>query len=666
MINIGGYVMNIIKGFLDVGEFAAAGLFETPERSLFYRKALGIRRYFENYPLQKYEGRPLYPSGAIEKPYAIGWDFMSGFAVHASNRDKVDPELIEAYKKDFARYKSFVPFEHTVTGNMSAHSIPYYERIAHEGFESYLPRIEKIADPEIREGLQQIMEGVRCWLDRILTYLRSVNADARLISAIEQVPMKPARDIYEAVVCWNIVMYLDGCDNLGCVADGLMPWYKGENIVPLLQNLFDNLDVNEGYSMALHTNYDPLTLQCLEAVKGKRRPMIQLFVDENTPDEIWKKAFESLRTGNGQPAFYNPKGMLGGLAERIPELSEDDLRKFCGSGCTESQIAGLSNVGTVDSGMNLLYILEKSMYKHLPTACDFEDFYGKFMKDVLTDVDIVTDAISRSQLVRAEYNPLPMRTLLVDDCIDNGLDYYNGGARFAWSLISFAGMINVIDSLIVIKDVLFKDKKYTANEFLELLGNNDEEFLNACRHHGVSYGIDHPEANEMANRVSTDIYSMLDGRKPHFGSAFLPCSIMFRSAAIKGKEVGATPDGRTNGAPLADSLGAIFGKDTKGPTALLKSVTSLDLKRALGTPVLNFCIDPDIKDENFKALILGYMQLGGMQMQVTCADAKTLKEAYENPDMHRNLVVRVGGYSDYFWKLSDELKRVIISRTIHK
>ena len=658
--------MDIQKRFLEAGEFAAAGLFEEPARSLFYRKALGIRRYFENYPLQPYAGKPLYPSGPIDRSTAIIWEFMSGFSVYAPNAHKLDPELLAIYQKDFGQYHSFVPFEHTVTGNMAAHSIPHYERIAQEGLASYIPRIERIEDADMREGLLHIIEGIRCWLDRILAYLRSVNADETLIHALEQVPMYPARNIYEAVVCWNTVMYLDGCDNLGCVADGLMQWYQGEDIVALLENLFDNLDVNEGYSMALHTNYDPLTLQCLEAVKGKRRPMIQLFVDESTPEEVWTKAFESLRTGNGQPAFYNPKGMLGGLARKIPELTEADLRKFCGSGCTESQIAGLSNVGTVDSGMNLLFILEKSVYRHLPEVSCFEEFYQRFLEDVRTDVEIVLDAISRSQLARAEFSPLPMRTLLVDDCIDKGLDYYNGGARFAWSLISFAGMVNVIDSLLVIRDVLFRDRKYSVQEFLDLLRGSDEAFLRCCRHHKICYGKDIPEANTMANRVSTDIYSMLDGKKPHFGSAFFPCSIMFRSAAIKGKEVGATPDGRTAGAPLADSLGAIFGKDTNGPTALLKSVTALDLKRALGTPVLNFCIDPAIDDRNLKALILGYMQLGGMQMQITCANAKTLQEAYDNPDLHRNLVVRVGGYSDYFWKLSDELKRMILSRTIHK
>lgn len=658
--------MDIVKAFLDAKEFAAAGLFEEPDRSLFYRKSLGIRRYFEHYPLQPYEGKPLYPSGPIDRSNTIIWDFMGGFSVYAPNEAKLDSELVDAYRKDFGRYHSFVPFEHTVTGNMAAHSIPHYERILQEGLASYLPRIEKVEDREMREGLGHILAGIECWLERCRAYLRSVNADKKLIGALEQVPMQPARDIYEAVVCWNVVMYLDGCDNLGCVADGLMPWYQGENIVPLLENLFDNLDVNEGYSLALHTPYNPLVAQCLEAVKGKRRPMIQLFVDENTPDEIWQKAFESLRTGNGQPAFYNPEGMLGGLAKKIPELTEADLRKFCGSGCTESQIAGLSNVGTVDSGMNLLYILEKSIYRHLPAAVSFEDFYGKFMEDVHTDVEIVMDAISRSQLARAEFCPLPMRTLLVDDCIDNGLDYYNGGARFAWSLISFAGMVNVIDSLLVIRDFVFAYSQYSKEEFLDLLKNSDASFLYACRHHKVSYGNDNEDSNMMAHRVSSDIYDMLEGRKPHFGSAFFPCSIMFRSAAIKGKEVGATPDGREAGAPLADSLGAIFGKDTQGPTALLRSVASLDLKRALGTPVLNFCIDPEIRDAILKALILGFMDMGGMQMQITCADAKTLQEAYDNPDLHRNLVVRVGGYSDYFWKLSDELKRMILSRTIHK
>ena len=170
--------------------------------------------------------------------------------------------------------------------------------------------------------------------------------------------------------------------------------------------------------------------------------------------------------------------------------------------------------------------------------------------------------------------------------------------------------------------------------------------------------------NEFSNKVSSDIYSMLDDKKPAIGEGFLPASIQFNTAANQGRYIDATPDGREKGAPLCDSLAAILGKDVKGPTALLNSVTSLNLERALGVPVLNFNITPDFKDEILKSLILGYMKQGGIQMQITCLSREMLEEAYRNPEDHKNLVVRVGGYSDYFYRLSDELKRMIINRTI--
>ena len=133
----------------------------------------------------------------------------------------------------------------------------------------------------MREGLIHIVEGIKNYVDRSVNYLESVNADKKLINALKKVPMKPADNIYEALVSWNFIMYLDNCDNLGCVASGLYPYFKGEDVTDILKNLFDNLDANNGYTMALGTDYNPLTLQCLEASKGKRRPMIELFVDEN-------------------------------------------------------------------------------------------------------------------------------------------------------------------------------------------------------------------------------------------------------------------------------------------------------------------------------------------------------------------------------------------------
>ena len=652
--------------FLEIGEYGAAGMYEEPNRSLFYRKSLGIRRFYENCETAIYNGEYLYPSGVVNISMNIRPHYLNSMEIDYAKVAEKNNYAAKVFADDFAKFKSSVPQEHTVAGNMYTHSMPNYERILKEGLLSYITRIEKIKDDDMREGLIHIIEGIKNFIERCVKYLESVNADEKLINALKKVPMKPADNIYEALVSWNFILYLDNCDNLGCVASGLYPYYKGEDVTDILKNLFDNLDANNGYSMALGTDYNPLTLQCLEASKGKRRPMIELFVDENTPDEIWNKALEVVRTSNGQPAFYNPNVLLGGLKDKFKNITDEDIKKFCGGGCTEAMLAGLSNVGSLDAGINLLLIMEKVIRDDLPNVNSFEMFYNKFISEVEKTVLTVTEEIKNSQKLRAEYNPLPMRTLLIDDCIDSGLDYNNGGARYKWSIINFAGMINVIDSLLVIRDFVFTYKLYTADELINKLADNDKAFLKRAREHSVSFGNDNADADSFAEKISSYIFSMLDNKKPYFGDGFLPASIQFMSQVQAGKNVGATPDGRECGAPLCDSLAAVFGKDRKGPTALLKSVCSLNLSRVLGVPVLNFNINPDFKDGILKALILGYMKMGGIQMQITCISRGQLEEAYRNPELHKNLVVRVGGYSEYFYRLSDELKRMVIERTIQK
>jgi len=612
----------IMKKLCDIGEYAAAGLYEKPEGSLFLRKAIGLRRYFENCAVPEYNGELLYPSGQITSP-----NYMNGLAVDWRKLSNAAPEAADAIQAEFCRFRSSVPEKHTVAGNMYTHSMPNYERILKEGLLSYIPRIEKINDADLREGLIHLLEGIQCYAERCVSHLESKNADSKLIAALKRVPLYPAQNIYEAIVGWNFVLYLDNCDNLGCVASGLYPYYNGEDVTELLKNLFDNLDINNGYSMALGADYNPLTLQCLEAVKGKRRPMIELFVDENTPDTIWEKAFEVIRTFNGQPAFYNPSALLGGLQKRFPKICGEDIKKFCGGGCTEAMLAGLSNVGSLDAGINLPLILETCVKTELEKADSFDVFYDRYICAVRETVTTVTKEICNSQKERAQYNPLPMRTLLIDDCIDNGLDYNNGGARYQWSIINFAGMINVIDAMLVIRDYIFEKHLCVAKELIKKLAENDKAFLARLRNHSVSFGNDNADANAFAKKISSDIFSMLDDQKPYFGEGFLPASIQFMSQVAAGARIGATPDGREAGAPLCDSLAAIFGKDSKGPTALLNSVTSLDLGRVLGVPVLNFNINPDFRNEILKALILGYMKQGGIQMQITCLSGAMLEEA---------------------------------------
>ena len=655
----------IFEDYIKIGEFAASGAFEDTSKGLFCRKALGIRRYYENCKLYKYDKKPLYPSGVLDDDMIIRPQYLYGLGIDWCKVNNENKNLIKEYQEIFCKYSSKVPDEHAVAGNMWCHSMPNYGRIIREGLDAYAERIKQIKDADFREGLLHVYEGIKCYVKRCVDYLEKVNADERIINALKKVPLGKADNIYEAVVSWNFIMYLDNCDNLGCPAKELYDFYDGEDIVPLLENLYDNLDVNNGYSMALNTEYNELTVQCLKAAKGKRRPMIELFVDENTPQEIWDTAFDVMRSCGGQPAFYNPQLLLGSLKEKL-NIADDDIKGFCGGGCTESMIAGMSNVGSLDAGINLLLIFENVMYNYLPKAKCFEDFYDRYIDEVKQVAENIMQNISLSQEERARFNPLPMRSFLIDDCIDTETEYNNGGARYKWSIINFAGLINVTDAMLTVKDYIFDDKSIDVDEFLDKLKNNDEEFLSKCRKAKLCFGIDEEYANNLVQNLSHDIFSMLDNQTPYLGGKFLPASIQFMSQVSAGKAIGATPDGRRAGEPLCDSLGAIFGKDTKGPTALLKSVTSIDLKNAIGVPVLNFNIDESWGNDVLKYLILSYMEMGGIQMQITCISEKMLREAYENPDIHRNIVVRVGGYSEYFYRLTDDLKKMILARTIQK
>ncbi|MBR2634798.1 MAG: hypothetical protein IKD31_04385 [Clostridia bacterium] len=650
--------------FSKLGEYAASGLYEEPDRSLFYRKALGIRRFYENCELAVYGGECLYPSGVIAQKMSIAPKYLSGLNFEARSLNEKAPALAKKLNEEFCVYRSTVPTEHTVAGNMYTHSIPNYERILKEGLLSYTARIEMISDTDMREGLLHVIRGIERYIARCVDYLVSVSADEKLIVALQRVPLYPARTAYEAIVAWNFVMYLDNCDNLGCLAKGLLPYYKGENLILWLENLYDNLDQNNGYSMSLDSECPELTVQCLEAARGRRRPMIELFVDENTPEAVWQAALSTVKSGGGQPAFYNADALLGGLKKRFPNIRDEDLSRFCGGGCTEAMLAGLSNVGSLDAGVNLLLILERIVDSRLCSSTCFEAFCKAYISEVEAVVETVKREISHSRKERAKYNPLPMRTLLIDDCIDKGVEYNSGGARYNWSIINFAGLINVIDSLLTIKTLVFEEKKYTAEELIAFLKNDDADFLREAIRGRFSFGKDISEVNEFAHKISERIFSMTETGELAFGEGFLSASIQFMSQAKAGKHIGATPDGRSAGAPLCDSLAAILGKDSCGPTALLNSVASLDLKRALGVPVVNFNITQNFNDDVLKALILGYMKQGGIQLQITYASKEELLDAYEHPEHHGNLIVRVGGYSEYFNRLSDEMKRMIINRSI--
>ena len=382
------------------------------------------------------------------------------------------------------------------------------------------------------------------------------------------------------------------------------------------------------------------------------------------PDDVWEAATDSMITGCGQPSFYNEVKYQSALAKKFPFIPNDDLQRFCGGGCTETMLAGISNVGSLDAGINLALIFTTYMYEKLTSANNFAEFYEGLIQRIHDVVLEVLDNVNQYREMRARYRPQPTRSLLIDDCIDEERDFNAGGARYSWSVINVAGLINVIDSLLAIKNLVFEQALYSASEFIAQLADENEVFFDSLKN-CPCYGVDDPEADSLAADFSEKVFKIFDEKKPYLGEAFLPASIQFDTYAISGKLVDATPDGRKKGAPLCDSIGAVHGKDKKGPTALLKSVAKLRQTLALGTPVLNIWLNKSYVKSSLKPLITGYFDLGGMQIQVNCLSREDMIDALAHPEKHENLIVRVGGYSEYFNRLSTEIKKTVISRTEH-
>ncbi len=657
--------MSLSLAFEKIDEPYAAGFFAYPERSLFFRFAHAQRRFWESMPLPAYNGELLYPHGPkYVGNHGVVPDYSFTFNINKNRlleKGCGEAELAALSAEEKKLFPNGAPI-HSVGGFLYTHSIPNYPRILSQGLNSYEHRIQKLREGDFRDGLLEITAGLRTYHSRCIEHLKQSGADSALIATLENVPFLPAKNLYEAVIAWNFIFYVDGCDNPGRLDAGLFPYHRGENIEELLRAFFINTDQNNSWSSALGPECNPLTLQCLKAVRGLRRPSLEMRVDADTPTEIWQAACDALVSGCGQPAFYNEELYQRELERRFPNIPKTDLLRFNGGGCTETMLEGISNVGSLDAGINLALIFSEYMNSSLSLFSDFEAFYTGLIDKIQTEVSQTLDIVNEHRKRRSKIRPQPTRTLLIDDCIDKGLDFNAGGARHYWSVINFAGLVNVIDSLLAIKFLIFDNNAYTTVGFLDALNRREPHFLQMLRS-CPCYGVDDAEADKLATRFSTDVFTSMERHTPYLGGAFLPSSIQFVTYGDAGRGVGATPDGRSAGEPLADSIGAIHGKDVKGPTAMLNSAAKLSQYLALGTPILNISLTEKWILRGLPALIQGYFSQGGMQVQVNCLSRADMLDALEHPERHENLIVRIGGYSEYFNRLSLEMKKTVIDRT---
>jgi formate C-acetyltransferase len=337
---------------------------------------------------------------------------------------------------------------------------------------------------------------------------------------------------------------------------------------------------------------------------------------------------------------------------------------------------------------NLAKILEITLYNGFdprigtqlgPATGDPATFasFDDLMKAYQTQIRYFADVKIRGNLIIeklfAHNLPAPFLSLIIDDCIDNAMDYNAGGARYNTSYIQGVGIGSVTDSLTAIRYHVFDQKTISMQGLLDALKNNFEdyaEFRHRLIYETPKYGNDNDYADEQARRVFEFFFHSVDGRPTARGGTFRINLLPTTSHVYFGSVTGALPDGRKAGVPLSEGISPVQGADHQGPTAVIKSAAKLDHLRTGGT-LLNQKFTPSFfkNDEaifKLTALVRTYFRLDGHHIQFNVVNARTLRDAQKHPENYRDLIVRVAGYSDYFNDLGEDLQNEIIHRTEHE
>lgn len=495
----------------------------------------------------------------------------------------------------------------------------------------------------------------------------------------------------------------------------------------LFQNLIAGGQNKDGEDVT-----NDLSIMCIQASMHVHlpQPSLSVRVWNGSPHEFLIKAAELTRTGIGLPAYYNDEVIIPALQNR--GLSLEDAREYNIIGCVEPQKAGKTDGWHDAAFFNMCRPLElvfsngmdKGEQVGIATGdvtemTTFEEFYDAYKKQMDYFISLLVNADNAIDVAHAERCPLPFLSCMVDDCIKRGISVQEGGAVYNFTGPQGFGIANMADSLYAVRQLVYRDKKVSMEEYKEALLWNygkgidsetaadmtasilkemgrqgraiDESAVKSVLetvmtmklsedqkarfeeiHHMIDevpkFGNDIPEVDYFARDVAYTYTRPLQNYKNPRGGQFQAGLYPVSANVPLGGQTGATPDGRYAHTPVADGVSPSAGKDVNGPTAAANSVARLDHFIVSNGTLFNQKFHPSALAgreglEKFTALIRSYFDQKGMHMQFNVVDRDTLLDAQKNPEKYKHLVVRVAGYSALFTTLSRSLQDDIIRRT---
>jgi len=452
---------------------------------------------------------------------------------------------------------------------------------------------------------------------------------------------------------------------------------------PMFQNLIVGGVDREGEDATNELSY-----MCLQATANTKlyQPSISIRVHSDTPAQLYRKAAEVSRLGLGMPAYYNDRFIIPALLSR--GLIREDARDYGIIGCVEPQVGGKTEGWHDAAFFNMAKVLELALNNGVDpltgnqlgpktgdlVACEsYDDVLAMYKKQMEYFVKLLVISDNAVDMAHASRAPLPFLSSLVDDCISRGKTLQEGGAHYNFTGPQGVGVGNVADSLTAIRKLVFDDqvvnletlKKALATDFEGVeLENLRQRLINRA----PKYGNDDPYADQIAHEGALIYCREVEKYTNPRGGKFQPGLYPVSANVPLGTVVGATPDGRKAGMPLADGVSPVSGMDHTGPTAAVKSVAQLDHVIASNGTLLNMKFHPSaLKDDRGIQNLVGvtetFFNSGGTHIQYNVVSREMLLDAQQHPDNYKGMVVRVAGYSAFFTSLDKAIQDDIISRT---
>lgn len=397
-------------------------------------------------------------------------------------------------------------------------------------------------------------------------------------------------------------------------------------------------------------------------------PSVGLCYTQGMPEKYLDKACSLILKSYSHPAIFNDYVISKGLIHY--GVPENEAHNYIHSTCVEITPIASSNVWVASPYTNMLQILLDCMSR------EYSDF-NELLKTVLERLDnhikINCENENRSRKTRSENSFNPLLSCFVRDCLKRGTDIECGGAQYNWIMPSFVGMANLVDSLYAVRKLVFEEKRLTLCEFKKILDSdyeNQENLRLYILNNIPKYGNDIDDIDRYFNIITEHIVSECEKYScMHSNGKLIPSVFCWIMHEYFGRNTIAGPDGRKAGFPLGDGSGPCQGREMKGVTASILSSTKWDHSKFIGGVAVNLKFSKtslgEASVQALKYIVKSYIMRGGFELQINVVNSETLKKARLTPELYRDLVVRVGGYSDYFVSLSPQMQEEIILRTEH-